>query len=68
MKGLEKTLLNSIEMLIFVAYLNMSSTSMTNKTLISAIEDEIIKLERKLSPENKDLVQNWDALVAKYKN
>jgi len=41
---------------------------MTNKTLISAIEDEIIKLERKLSPENKDLVQNWDALVAKYKN
>ena len=68
MKGLEKTLLNSTELLIFVAYLNMSSTSMTNKTLISAIEDEIIKLERKLSPENKDLVQNWDALVAKYKN
>jgi methylmalonyl-CoA mutase len=68
LKGLEKTLLNSTEMLIFVAYLNMSSTSMTNKTLISAIEDEIIKLERKLSPENKDLIQNWDALVAKYKN
>src|SRR5687768_4491331 len=46
----------------------MSSTKMSNHTLISAIEDELLKLERKLSPENKDLVNNWDALAEKYKN
>lgn len=41
---------------------------MPNKTLISAIEEELINLERKLSPENKDLVNNWDALAERYKN
>ncbi len=41
---------------------------MPNKTLISAIEKELINLERKLSPENKDLVNNWDALAERYKN
>jgi len=46
----------------------MSSSHTPNVTLISAIEEEIIKLERKLNPENKDLIQNWDNLVEKYKN
>ena len=32
------------------------------------IEEEILKLERKISPENKDLIQQWDQLVEKYKN
>ncbi len=46
----------------------MSSSNTPNVTLISAIEEEIIKLERKLNPENKDLIKNWDSLVEKYKN
>lgn len=41
---------------------------MSNKSLTSAIEEEIIKLERKLNPENKDLINQWDTLVEKYKN
>ena len=41
---------------------------MSNTNLVQAIEDEILKLERKLSPENKDLIQQWDQLVEKYKN
>lgn len=40
---------------------------MSNNTLISAIEEEIKKLERKLSPENLDMVNNWDALAEKYR-
>ncbi len=46
----------------------MSSTKMSNNTLISAIEEELLRLERKLSPENKDLIRNWDALAEKYRN
>lgn len=46
----------------------MSSTNMSNTSLIAAIEEEVLKLERKLNPENKDLISNWDALVEKYKN
>ncbi len=46
----------------------MTSANMSNNNLLAAIEDEILKLERKLNPENKDLVSNWDALVEKYKN
>lgn len=46
----------------------MSSTNMSNTNLISAIEDEILRLERKLNPENKDLINNWDTLAEKYKN
>lgn len=41
---------------------------MPNKTLISALEEALMQLERKLSPENKDLVNNWDAMVEKYRN
>lgn len=41
---------------------------MSNNNLIAAIEEEIVKLERKLDPENKDLINNWDALAEKYKN
>lgn len=46
----------------------MSSSNNSNLTLISAIEEEILRLERKLDPENKDLVNNWDALADKYRN
>ncbi len=46
----------------------MSSTNMSNNQLVSAIEEELQKLERKLSPENRDLVDNWDALAQKYKD
>lgn len=46
----------------------MSSTPMSNKTLLAAIEEEIAKLERKISPENKDLISNWDAMAQKYKD
>jgi isobutyryl-CoA mutase len=53
-------------MLIFASP-NMSDTK-TSNNLIAAIEEEIFKLERKLNPENKDLIDNWDALVEKYKN
>jgi methylmalonyl-CoA mutase len=41
---------------------------MSTTNLVSAIEEEILKLERKISPENKDLIQQWDQLVEKYKN
>lgn len=41
---------------------------MSNNNLIAAIEEEIVKLERKLDPENKDLINNWDTLAEKYKN
>ncbi len=46
----------------------MSSTEMSDKSLITAMEQQLIQLERKLSPENMDLVIQWDALVEKYKN
>lgn len=54
-------------MLIF-AFLMMSTKPMSNNSLLSTIEEELLKLERKLSPENKDLVNNWDSMVEKYKN
>jgi len=41
---------------------------MSTTNLVSAIEEEILKLERKISPENKDLIQQWDQLVEKYIN
>ncbi len=46
----------------------MPSTEMSDKSLVNALEQELLQLERKLSPENKDLVNQWDALVEKYKN
>ncbi len=46
----------------------MSSTEMSDKSLVNALEQELLQLERKLSPENIDLVKHWDALVEKYKN
>ena len=46
----------------------MPSTEMSDKSLVNALEQELLQLERKLSPENKDLVNHWDALVEKYKN
>lgn len=46
----------------------MSSTEMSDKSLVNALEQQLVQLERKLSPENKDLVNQWDALVEKYKN
>ncbi len=46
----------------------MSSTEMSDKSLVNALEQQLLLLERKLSPENKDLVAQWDALVEKYKN
>jgi len=46
----------------------MSSTEMSDKSLVNALEQELLQLERKLSPENKDLVNHWDTLVEKYKN
>ncbi len=46
----------------------MSSTEMSDKSLVAALEQQLLQLERKLSPENKDLVQNWDTLVERYKN
>ena len=46
----------------------MSSTEMSDKSLVNALEQQLLQLERKLSPENKDLVSQWDALVEKYKN
>ncbi len=46
----------------------MPSTEMSDKSLVEALEQQLLLLERKLSPENKDLVSNWDALVEKYKN
>lgn len=41
---------------------------MPNKSLIDAIEEELVKLERKISPENKDLIAKWDQLAEKYRN
>jgi isobutyryl-CoA mutase len=46
----------------------MSSTDMSHTNLIAALENEIEKLERKLNPENKDLILNWDTLAKKYKD
>ena len=46
----------------------MSLTKTSNPSLVSAIEEELARLERKLSPENKDLVDNWDVLARKYKD
>jgi methylmalonyl-CoA mutase len=46
----------------------MSSIPMHNQTLLSTIEEEMMKIERKISPENKDLIDNWDSMVEKYKN
>jgi methylmalonyl-CoA mutase len=46
----------------------MPSTEMSDKSLVNALEQELLQLERKLSPENKDLVNHWDTLVEKYKN
>lgn len=45
----------------------MSSLPMTDNTLVAALEQQLQILERKLSPENKDLITNWDSLVEKYK-
>lgn len=41
---------------------------MTDNTLLAAIEKEIVRLERKLSPENREKIENWDALAEKYRN
>src|SRR5688572_23778096 len=45
----------------------MSSANMPDNTLVSALETELQRLERKLNPENKDLINNWEALADKYK-
>ncbi len=46
----------------------MSASNLKNQSIIEAIEQEILKIERKISPENRDLIENWDALVKKYKD
>ena len=40
----------------------------TEPNLVSAIEQAILKLERQISPENHDLINNWDTLANKYKD
>lgn len=40
----------------------------TEPNLVSAIEQAILKLERQISPENQDLINNWDTLANKYKD
>ena len=40
----------------------------TEPNLVSAIEQAILKLERQISPENLDLINNWDTLANKYKD
>jgi len=57
-----------IILLIFANINFMSASNLKNQSIIEAIEQEILKIERKISPENRDLIENWDALVKKYKD